>query len=110
MGIDHGIPDKSIFDIAFDSRVQKSLSRSICHDGLPQGGPGNRNEESINAGVDDFFQKPISFSRLLLHLEKGLTHRRDLVLKKGLEEELKKLNTKTLMREETTTSNAHQIT
>jgi DNA-binding response OmpR family regulator len=29
-------------------------------------------EELIRAGVDDYFLKPISFNRILLHLEKGL--------------------------------------
>ena len=51
-------------------------------------------EESINTGVDDFFQKPISFNKLLLHLGKGLSRRRELLAKKELEEELKKLNSK----------------
>ncbi len=51
-------------------------------------------EEFMNAGVDDFFYKPIAFKKLLLHLEKGLSHRRDLLLKKELEEDLKKVNSK----------------
>jgi len=29
-------------------------------------------EEIIRAGVDDYFLKPFSFNRILLHLEKGL--------------------------------------
>ena len=29
-------------------------------------------EEIIRAGVDDYFLKPVSFNRILLHLEKGL--------------------------------------
>jgi DNA-binding NtrC family response regulator len=29
-------------------------------------------EELIRAGVDDYFLKPFSFNRILLHLEKGL--------------------------------------
>ena len=32
-------------------------------------------EEIIRAGVDDYFLKPVSFSRILLHLEKGLKQR-----------------------------------
>lgn len=67
-------------------------------------------EESINAGVDDFFQKPIPFSRLLLHLEKGLIHRRNLLLKIELEEELKKLSAKTPAREEKQISNSRTMT
>ena len=29
-------------------------------------------EDIIRAGVDDYFLKPVSFNRILLHLEKGL--------------------------------------
>lgn len=29
-------------------------------------------EEIIRAGVDDYFLKPVSFTRILVHLEKGL--------------------------------------
>jgi DNA-binding NtrC family response regulator len=29
-------------------------------------------EQIIRAGVDDYFLKPVSFNRILLHLEKGL--------------------------------------
>lgn len=29
-------------------------------------------EEIIRSGVDDYFLKPVSFNRILLHLEKGL--------------------------------------
>ena len=32
-------------------------------------------EEIIRAGVDDYFLKPVSFNRILLHLEKGLKRR-----------------------------------
>jgi len=32
-------------------------------------------EEIIRAGVDDYFLKPVSFNRILLHLEKGLKQR-----------------------------------
>jgi DNA-binding NtrC family response regulator len=57
-------------------------------------------EEFINAGVDDFFYKPISFKKLLLHLEKGLSHRRDLILKNELEADLKSLTSKTFTTKE----------
>jgi DNA-binding response OmpR family regulator len=33
-------------------------------------------EKIIRAGVDDYFLKPISLNRILLHLGKGLTQRR----------------------------------
>jgi DNA-binding response OmpR family regulator len=66
-------------------------------------------EEFINAGVGDFFYKPIAFKKLLLHLKKGLGHRRDLLLKNELEQDLKKLNSKAASPEEGTTSNRHPI-
>jgi len=66
-------------------------------------------EEFINAGVDDFFYKPTAFKKLLLHLKKGLGHRRDLLLKNELEQDLKNLNSKASTREETTASNRHPI-
>ena len=42
----------------------------------------NEYEEIINAGIDDFFQKPISFRKVLLHLKKGLKQRANAVLEK----------------------------
>ncbi|MBI5584202.1 MAG: hypothetical protein HY892_10280 [Deltaproteobacteria bacterium] len=32
-------------------------------------------EQIIRAGVDDYFLKPVSFNRILLHLDKGLKQR-----------------------------------
>ena len=32
-------------------------------------------EEIIRAGVDDYFLKPVSFNRVILHLEKGVRRR-----------------------------------
>jgi DNA-binding NtrC family response regulator len=66
-------------------------------------------KDSITAGVDDVFQKPIPFGKFLLHLEKGLSHRRELLRKKELEEELKKLSPKVSTREETPIPNVHQF-
>jgi DNA-binding NtrC family response regulator len=42
----------------------------------------NEYEEIIDAGIDDFFQKPISFKKVLVHLKKGLKHRLNEVLEK----------------------------
>ncbi|MBM4332572.1 MAG: response regulator [Deltaproteobacteria bacterium] len=39
--------------------------------------------EIIEAGVDDFFLKPFSIHKVLLHLRKGLKHYRILVQNKG---------------------------
>jgi DNA-binding NtrC family response regulator len=65
-------------------------------------------EEIISTGTDDFFYKPIDFKKLGLHLEKGLDHRRKLLLKNELEEELKRLNVKTSTREEPPGSTVQQ--
>ena len=44
--------------------------------------------EIFNAGVDDFFLKPISIKKILLHLEKGLRYRSLLIEKNRLEREI----------------------
>ncbi len=67
-------------------------------------------EKILNSGTDDFFYKPIAFKKLALHLGKGLSYRRELLLKNELEEELKKLSSKAPAREEGTTPNLHQMT
>ncbi len=45
-------------------------------------------EEIIDAGVDDFFLKPVSAGKILLHLRKGLRQRLVFLRKKRLEQEL----------------------
>jgi len=47
----------------------------------------NEYREVLDAGVDDFFLKPFSSKKILLHLRKGLNHHQTLVQKKGLNEE-----------------------
>lgn len=49
-------------------------------------------EEMISAGVDDFFEKPFSAEKILLHLKKGLNQRNILLQKKQLEQELKRIS------------------
>ena len=39
-------------------------------------------EELMTAGIDDCFSKPFSSKKILLHLEKGLKRRRDLLQRK----------------------------
>jgi len=39
----------------------------------------NEYEELIAAGIDDCFSKPFSIKKILLHLEKGLRRRRDII-------------------------------
>lgn len=52
----------------------------------------NEYEEILNAGVDDFFLKPFSIKKILLHLRKGLKQRQNLLQKKRLADELKRIS------------------
>jgi DNA-binding response OmpR family regulator len=47
----------------------------------------------MNAGIDDLFLKPISTERILIHLKKGLRHRKVLLQKKRLEQRLSEIKT-----------------
>jgi len=47
----------------------------------------------ISSGIDDLFLKPISVERILIHLKKGLRHRRILIQKKRLEQRLNEIKT-----------------
>jgi hypothetical protein len=44
-------------------------------------------EELMTAGVDDCFSKPFSSRKILLHLEKGLKRRRDILQRRGSADE-----------------------
>jgi DNA-binding response OmpR family regulator len=45
----------------------------------------------MGAGIDDFFLKPISSEKILIHLKKGLRQRKILLQKKRLEQKLNQL-------------------
>jgi DNA-binding response OmpR family regulator len=47
----------------------------------------------MSAGIDDLFLKPISTERILIHLQKGLRHRKVLLQKKRLEQRLSEIKT-----------------
>jgi two-component system C4-dicarboxylate transport response regulator DctD len=47
----------------------------------------------MGAGIDDFFLKPISSERILIHLQKGLRHRKILLQNKRLEQRLNQIKT-----------------
>jgi len=47
----------------------------------------------MNAGIDDLFLKPISTEKILIHLKKGLRHRKVLLQKKRLEQRLSEMRT-----------------
>jgi len=48
-------------------------------------------EAVMDAGVDDFFVKPFSAKRILIHLKKGLGHRRVFININYLEKELQRI-------------------
>jgi hypothetical protein len=56
----------------------------LAHDGLDE----HKYEEMMLSGVDDFFLKPISSKKILLHLQKGLRQRSISLVKNRLEREL----------------------
>lgn len=49
----------------------------------------------LSAGVDDFFLKPFSSEKILLHLQKGLKHRKLVLQKRQMEKKLMKMKLKT---------------
>ena len=53
----------------------------------------------MGSGIDDFFLKPISVERILIHLKKGLRHRKILIQKKRLEQRLNQIRTNRNVRE-----------
>jgi DNA-binding response OmpR family regulator len=53
----------------------------------------------ISAGIDDFFLKPISSEKILIHLKKGLRQRKILLQKKRLEQRLNQIKTDRNVRE-----------
>jgi DNA-binding NtrC family response regulator len=51
-------------------------------------------EKVMDAGIDDFFLKPLSSEKILIHLRKGLKRRSISIQKKRFEEELTRINAK----------------
>jgi len=49
----------------------------------------NEYEQILKAGADDFFQKPLSFKKVLLHLQKGLKNRLNLLMKRKMSDDLR---------------------
>jgi DNA-binding NtrC family response regulator len=47
----------------------------------------------MSAGIDDFFLKPVSSVKILVHLKKGLRHRKLLLQKRRLEQILHEMKT-----------------
>jgi DNA-binding response OmpR family regulator len=59
----------------------------------------NEYKKIMSAGIDDFFLKPISSEKILIHLKKGLRHRKILLQKKRLEQRLNHIKTNRNVRE-----------
>jgi DNA-binding response OmpR family regulator len=53
----------------------------------------------MSAGIDDFFLKPISGEKILIHLKKGLRQRKILLQKKRLEQRLNQIKANRNLRE-----------
>jgi len=53
----------------------------------------------MNAGIDDLFLKPISTDKILIHLKKGLKHRKILLQKKRLEQRVNEMETNRTLQE-----------
>ncbi len=45
----------------------------------------------MNSGIDDFFLKPVSVEKILIHLKKGLRQRKIFIQKRRLEERLNEI-------------------
>jgi DNA-binding response OmpR family regulator len=56
-------------------------------------------KQIMSAGIDDFFLKPISSEKILIHLKKGLRQRKILLQKKRLEQRLNQIKTNRNVRE-----------
>jgi DNA-binding NtrC family response regulator len=61
----------------------------LTHDNLDE----REYKKIIGAGIDDLFLKPVSSEKILIHLKKGLKHRKILLERKRLQERLNQLKT-----------------
>jgi DNA-binding response OmpR family regulator len=67
----------------------------LTHENLEE----NEYKKIMSAGIDDFFMKPISSERILIHLRKGLRLRKILIQKKRLEQRLNHIKANRNIRE-----------
>jgi len=56
-------------------------------------------KRTMSSGIDDFFLKPISVEKILIHLKKGLRQRKILIQKKRLEKRLNEIRANRNVRE-----------
>jgi DNA-binding response OmpR family regulator len=61
----------------------------LTHENLEE----NEYKKIMSAGIDDFFLKPFSSEKILIHLKKGLRQRKILLQKKRLEQRLNQIKT-----------------
>jgi DNA-binding NtrC family response regulator len=78
--IDHSRTLKTIRE--FKKKVPEAYVMMLTNNELPE----SEFEEIINSGVDDYFIKPLSFHKILLHLRKGLKQHNTFLQKNQLEE------------------------
>src|SRR5512139_3268288 len=82
---------------AYTSGIIKELKKNfpelyvmmLTHENLEE----NEYKKIMTAGIDDFFQKPISSEKILIHLRKGLRQRKIYIQKKRLEQRLNHIKT-----------------
>jgi len=67
----------------------------LTHENLEEG----EYKRIMGVGIDDFFLKPISSEKILIHLKKGLRQRKILLQKKRLEQRLNQIKTNRNFRE-----------
>ena len=90
-------------DDTYSSEIIRELKKNfpelyvmmLTHENLEE----NEYKKIMSAGIDDFFMKPISSERILIHLRKGLRLRKILIQKKRLEQRLNHIKTNRNIRE-----------
>lgn len=73
----------------------------LTHENLEE----NEYGKIMSSGTDDFFLKPISSEKILIHLEKGLRQRKILLQKRHLEQRLNEIKTNGSGREDVLSTN-----
>jgi DNA-binding response OmpR family regulator len=88
---------------AYTSGIIKELKKNfpelyvmmLTHENLEE----NEYKKIMTAGIDDFFLKPVSSEKILIHLRKGLRQRKIYIQKKRLEQRLNHIKTNGNVRE-----------
>ncbi len=96
-------------DQAYTPKIIRELKKSfpelyvmmLTHENLEE----NEYGKIMSSGTDDFFLKPISSEKILIHLEKGLRQRKILLQKRHLEQRLNEIKTNGSGREDVLSTN-----